>query len=40
VGLVIKRGLMLHVEPGLATFIEPYDQGAWPGRLLGIYRHA
>ncbi|MFA4904478.1 MAG: NlpC/P60 family protein [Desulfobaccales bacterium] len=40
VGLVVKKGLMLHVEKGIATCVEPYDAGVWPHRLLGVYRHA
>jgi len=37
--LVVAKNLMLHVEPGLQTCVEPFTQAPWPGRLLGIYRY-
>jgi cell wall-associated NlpC family hydrolase len=37
--LVVAPGLMLHVDRGCATCIEPYRSGAWKPRVLGIYRH-
>lgn len=39
VGLVIAPGLMIHVEPELATYIEPFRIRPWKQRILGIYRH-
>lgn len=38
-GLVIKVGLMLHVEQDCATCIEPYNSGTWKARIAGFYRH-
>jgi cell wall-associated NlpC family hydrolase len=40
VGLVVKAGLMLHVDMDIDTCVEPYNSGAWRHRLIGIYRHA
>jgi cell wall-associated NlpC family hydrolase len=39
VALVVVPGLMLHVDRGCATCIEPYRSGVWKTRVLGIYRH-
>jgi len=39
VGLVIARGYLLHVEPGLNTCTEPFSRGQLRQRLVGIYRH-
>jgi cell wall-associated NlpC family hydrolase len=40
VGLVVKAGLMLHVDMDIDTCVEPYDSGPWKNRVIGIYRHA
>lgn len=39
VGLVVRRGLMLHISEGHESRIEPYTAGAWAPRLIAIYRH-
>lgn len=38
VGLVTRRGWMLHVEAGCETVEEPYTGMQWSRRLLGFYR--
>ena len=37
--MVVALGLMLHVDRGCATCIEPYLSGVWKPRVLGIYRY-
>ena len=39
VALVVKPGLMLHVDKGCATCTESYLNWPWKSRVLGIYRH-
>jgi cell wall-associated NlpC family hydrolase len=39
VGLVVRKGLMLHVSSGIESRIESYRDGRWRPRLLGFYRH-
>lgn len=39
-GLVVKAGLMLHVDEKCDTCVEPYISGVWKTRVIGIYRHA
>ena len=39
VGVVVRRGLMLHMPMGKTSCIEPYDTGRWARRVEGIYRH-
>lgn len=39
-GLVVKPGLMLHVDEKCDTCVEPYNSGVWKTRVIGIYRHA
>lgn len=38
-GLVVKPGLMLHVDEGIDTCVESYYAGEWKLKLAGIYRH-
>jgi cell wall-associated NlpC family hydrolase len=40
VGLVVKPGLMLHVESGIETCTERYTSAVWNKRVIGHYRHA
>ena len=41
VGLVIKRGTMIHCEKGSGTSIINYhDNIRWNNRLVGFFRHA
>lgn len=40
VGLVVRRGLMLHVTEGQDSRLEPYGDGWWRPRLLAAHRHA
>lgn len=39
VGVVVRRGLMLHMPEGGTSCIEPFDTGRWGRRVEGIYRH-
>lgn len=39
VGVIVRRGLMLHMPENKASCIEPYDTGRWSRRVEGIYRH-
>lgn len=39
VGLVVERGLMLHVAERDQAKIETFAQGRWQHRLSGVYRH-
>ncbi|MBB6011869.1 cell wall-associated NlpC family hydrolase [Aquamicrobium lusatiense] len=39
VGIVVRRGLMLHMPENQSSCIEPYDTGRWSRRVEGIYRH-
>lgn len=38
IGLVVGRGLLLHVEPGRSSAIERLSSGAIAPRLAGFYR--
>lgn len=38
-GVVIRRGLMLHMAAGDCAKVEPYDGGVWSHRLTSIWRH-
>lgn len=41
VGIVIKRGQMLHCQRGCGTYISDYvNDQEWSRRLIGIYRYA
>ena len=39
VGLVVARGIMLHVEMGIETCIEDYTGIWWKNRVIGAYRY-
>lgn len=39
VGLVVRRGLMLHMVDRDCAKLERYDQGRWKNRLTGVWRH-
>lgn len=39
-GLVVKPGLMLHVDQKCGTCVELYLSGVWKTRIAGIFRHA
>lgn len=39
VGLVTRRGSMLHMPEGKSSVIEPYTTGRHARRVEGIYRH-
>jgi len=39
-GVVVKSGVMLHVQGEDQVKVESYQSGAWKPRLLGHYRHA
>jgi cell wall-associated NlpC family hydrolase len=40
VGLVVKKGKMLHVDPYVNTCIEDYNSILWASRVVGIFRYA
>lgn len=39
VGIIVRRGLMLHVPAAGTSRIESYEAGRWRHRLTGIWRH-
>jgi cell wall-associated NlpC family hydrolase len=39
VGVIVGRGLMLHIPEGGTSCIEPYTTGRWGNRVEGTYRH-
>ncbi|MEQ1938624.1 NlpC/P60 family protein [Mesorhizobium sp. CN5-321] len=39
VGVIVRRGLMLHMPENQTSCIEAYDTGRWSRRVEGIYRH-
>lgn len=38
VGLVIKAGIMLHIEENINLCLENYGKSIWKNRVIGIYR--
>ena len=38
-GVVVKKGLMLHVDARINTCVESYCTGLWKTRVVGIFRH-
>lgn len=38
VALVVKTGLMLHIEEGINACVENYRSSQWQKRILGFYR--
>lgn len=40
VGVVQRRGRMLHSRRATGVVIERYDGITWKSRLIGIYRHS
>lgn len=39
IGLVVRRGLMLHMPAEQTSVIEPYTTGRYVPRVEGLYRH-
>ncbi|MEG9884426.1 MAG: NlpC/P60 family protein [Hyphomicrobiales bacterium] len=39
IGLVVRRGLMLHMKQGQSSMIEPYTSGRYGNLIEGFYRH-
>lgn len=39
VGLVVARGLMLHIEDGCESVIENYHSAKWRHRVTGFWRY-
>jgi probable lipoprotein NlpC len=39
VGIVVRPGLMLHVDEGMPACLERLDSPAWRRRLAGYYRY-
>lgn len=39
IGIVVRRGLMLHMARGDCAKIEQFSDGRWAHRLSGIWRH-
>ncbi|WP_339696022.1 NlpC/P60 family protein [Celeribacter baekdonensis] len=39
IGIVVRHGLMIHVEGTDQSKLERYDQGRWANRLEGHWRH-
>ena len=40
VGIVTKRGYMLHCEEGVGVALERYDSARWASRVVGFVRYA
>lgn len=40
IGLVVKRGWMLHMPRDAASIIEPYDTAVWQRLVTGFHRFA
>lgn len=40
VGIVVERGLMIHIQQTTAACIDRYKRSSWKKRIMGIYRHA
>jgi cell wall-associated NlpC family hydrolase len=40
IGVVVKRGKMIHIQTGTDSCLENYKTSQWNRRILGIYRHA
>lgn len=38
IGIVIHRGLMLHIEEACDAVVESYRSKAWENRIVGFYR--
>lgn len=39
IGIVIRHGLMIHMQGDDCAKVEPYQTGAWGQRLQGHWRH-
>lgn len=40
VGIIARRGRMLHTTPRTGVVLERYEAPPWwPGRIVGVYRH-
>ena len=39
VGIVLKRGTMVHIEKGIDSCVEKYNSSLWKKRIRGIYRY-
>ena len=39
IGLVVRRGSMLHMPEGQSSVVEPYTTGRHARRVEGVYRH-
>ncbi len=39
IGIVVAKGLMLHMAEEDCAKLERFDSGAWKNRLTGVYRH-
>jgi cell wall-associated NlpC family hydrolase len=40
VGVVVSRGVMIHIQKSTSACIDKYTATRWNKRILGIYRHA
>ena len=40
VAIVVKEGLMLHVDMKIETCVESYKTGKWVSQIVGAYRYA
>lgn len=40
VGLIVRKGLMLHADLNCDTCVAPYNTGLWKTRIIEIFRHA
>ena len=39
VGIITKKGYMLHIEENIDACVESYKTFQWKNRIVGIYRH-
>lgn len=40
VGVVLERGMFLHVAEGIDSVVEKYRSSKWASRIIGFYRYA
>ncbi len=40
IGVVIRKGIMLHILEGTNAVIESYRGALWKNRIIGIFRHS
>lgn len=39
VGVILKRGLIMHIHEGIDATVEDYRRFTWDNRIVGFFRH-